>query len=70
MQRILFTITPSYNGWQLRDELRNRDWFALRQDALVAADTMAYARHALTGIPTGVMLEDRSGGPVICVEHG
>ena len=43
MERVLFTVSPSYNGWQLRDEWRNRDWFAQRDDALIAADTMAGA---------------------------
>ena len=71
MQRVQFTISPSYNGWQLRDELRNRDWFARRDDALQAADTMAGARHALTGIPTAVVIEDGTGKPpVLCVQHG
>ncbi len=71
MQRVQFTISPSYNGWQLRDELRNRDWFAQMDDALVAADTMAGARHALTGIPTAVVLEEGAGRPsVLYVVHG
>lgn len=70
MQRILFTISPSYNGWELRDELRNRDWFDQCQDALIAADKMACARHELTGVPTGVMLDDRTGEPMICATHG
>ena len=70
MERLLFTISPAYNGWQVRDELRNRDWFALRQDAVVAADTLAYARHTLTGTPTGVLIDNRDGEPVLCAQHG
>ena len=71
MERVQFTISPSYNGWQLRDELRNRDWFALREDALLAADPMAGARHALTGTPTAVVVEDGTGKPpVFCTLHG
>ena len=71
MARVLFTVAPSYNGWQLRDEWRNRDWFAQRDDALIAADTMAGARHALTGIPTAVVMDEGVGKPpVLCATHG
>ncbi|HEY5971835.1 MAG TPA: hypothetical protein VIT22_07650 [Pseudoxanthomonas sp.] len=70
MDRVLFTITPSYNGWQVRDELRNRDWFAVREDAVMSADTMAYARHALTGNPTGVLIDDEEGHRTLCAQHG
>lgn len=70
MDRVLFTITPRYNGWEVRDELRSRDWFSVRQEAVVSADTMACARHCLTGLPTGVLIDDADGNRVVCAQHG
>lgn len=70
MERILFTISPVYNGWQVRDELRNRDWFELIEDAVASADTLAQARHALAGISTGVLVDVGEGDAVMRARHG
>jgi hypothetical protein len=70
MQRVLFTITASYNGWQVRDELRNRDWFEQLEDAVASANTLAHTRHILTGHATGVMVETGHGDTVLRVCHG
>lgn len=70
MERILFTISPVYNGWQVRDELRNRDWFEQLEDALASADILAQARHALTGNSTGVLVDVGEGDAIIRARHG
>ncbi len=70
MDRALFTVTPRYRGWRVRDELRDRDWFAQRHEAVIAADTLAYARYRLSGQPTGVVIDDWRGEPVLCAMHG
>jgi hypothetical protein len=70
MQRILFTITASYNGWRVRDELRNRDWFEQLQDAVACADTLAHTRYLLTGHSTGVLVEVGQGDTVMQTRHG
>ena len=70
MQRVLFTITASYNGWQVRDELRNRDWFEQLEDAVASASTLAQARYQLTGNSTGVLVEVGQGDTVMRVRHG
>ena len=70
MERILFTISPVYNGWQVRDELRNRDWFEQLEDAVVSADILAQARHALTGNRTGVLVDVGEGDAVMRARHG
>ncbi len=70
MERILFTISPAYNGWQVRDELRSRDWFEQLEDALVSADTLAHARHALTGRRTGVLVDVGVDDAVMRIRHG
>ena len=70
MERILFTLSPIYNGWQVRDELRNRDWFEQLEDALASADTLASARHALTGNRTGVLVDVGEGDAVMRARHG
>lgn len=61
MDRVKFTIAPLYNGWQVCDELRNRDWCAQLEDAVIAADTLAQALHALTGRPTRIVIDDGNG---------
>ncbi len=70
MERILFTISPVYNGWHVRDELRNRDWFEQLEDAVASADTLAQARHALTGSSTGVLVDVGDGDTVMRARHG
>lgn len=70
MQRVLFTITASYNGWQVRDELRNRDWFEQLEDAVTSANTLAQARYVLTGHSTGVLVEIGQGDTVMHARHG
>ena len=70
MDRVRFTVAPLYNGWQVSDELRNRDWFVRREDAVKAADTLAQALHALTGKPTGIVVDDGAGGQDECGFHG
>lgn len=70
MDRVKFTIAPLYNGWQVRDELRNRDWCAQLEDAVIAADTLAQALHALTGKPTGIVIDDGNGQQTECGLHG
>ena len=70
VDRLKFTIAPLYNGWEVRDALRNRDWFVRLEDAVVAADTLAQALHALTGKPTGTVIEDGSGQQTECGLHG
>ena len=70
MERILFTLTPAYNGWQVRDELRNRDWFEHLEDALSSADALAQARYALTGRCTGVLVDVGEGDAVMRARHG
>ena len=70
MERILFTISPVYSGWQVRDELRNRDWFEQLEDAVASADTLAQARHALTGNRTGVLVDVGEGDAVMRARHG
>lgn len=70
MQRVLFTITASYNGWQVRDELRNRDWFEQLEDAVASANTLAQTRYALTGHSTGVLVEAAEGDTVMRILHG
>jgi hypothetical protein len=45
-------------------------WFALRHDAVISADTLARARHCLTGQPTGVWIDDPQGPPVLYAQHG
>lgn len=70
MDRVQFTIAPLYNGWQVRDGLRNRDWFVVLDDAVASANTMALALHALTGRPTGVLIDNGNGQPRVCGEHG
>lgn len=68
MERILFTVSPVYNGWQVRDELRNRDWFEQLEDAVASADTQA--RHALTGNGTGVLVDVGEGDAIMRARHG
>lgn len=70
MERIRFTITPLYNGWRVRDGLRDRDWFERLEEAVAAADTLAQARHALTGNATAVVVEQEGASPVLLQEHG
>jgi hypothetical protein len=70
MQRVLFTIAARYNGWQVRDELRNRDWFEELEDAVASANTLAHTRHLLTGHATGVLVEVGQGDTVMRAEHG
>ena len=70
MERILFTISSVYNGWQVRDELRSRDWFEQLDDAVASADTLAQARHALTGRCTGVLVDVGEGDVVMHARHG
>lgn len=70
MDRIQFTIAPLYNGWQVRDALRSRDWFVRLEDAVNAADTLAGALHALTGAPTGIVIDDGAGRKTECGSHG
>ena len=70
MERILFTISPVYNGWQVRDELRSRDWFELLEDAVASANTLAQTRHALTGSRTGVLIDVGAGDAVMRARHG
>lgn len=70
MERILFIISPVYNGWQVRDELRNRDWFEQLEDAVASANTLAQARHALTGIGTGVLVDVGEGDTIMRARHG
>ena len=70
MERILFTISPVYNGWQVRDELRSRDWFEQLEDAVASADTLAQARHVLTGKSTGVLVDVGDGDTVMRARHG
>lgn len=70
MERILFTISRRYNGWQVRDELRERDWFAQLEAAVESAGTLARTRHLLTGAPTGVLVWVEEDGPVLRARHG
>lgn len=70
MERVLFTISPLYNGWQVRDELRDRDWFEQLEDAVASADTLAQARHALTGNSTGVLVDVGDGDAIMRARHG
>ena len=70
MQRVLFTITSSYNGWQVRDELRNRDWFEHLEDAVASANTLAQTRYVLTGHSTGVLVDVGQGDTVMRTRHG
>ena len=70
MDRMDFTIEPLYNGWQVRDGLRNRDWCARLEDAVAAADTLAHALHALTGARTGIVIDDGHGVQTECGVHG
>lgn len=70
VDRVQFTIAPLYNGWQVRDELRNRDWCVRLEDAVTAADTLAQALHALTGKPTGIVIDDGTGVQTECGLHG
>ena len=70
VDRVQFTIAPLYNGWQVRDELRNRDWFEQLEDAVASADTLAQARHALTGSSTGVLVDVGEGEAVMRARHG
>jgi hypothetical protein len=70
MERILFTISPVYNGWQVRDEIRSRDWFEQLEDAVASADTLAQARHALTGRGTGVLVDVGGGDAIMRARHG
>ncbi len=69
MQRMQFTIAPLYNGWQVRDELRNRDWFVSLEEAVGAAKTLASALHALTGRPTEVLIDDGNGESSSCCSY-
>ena len=70
VDRVKFTVAPLYNGWQVRDELRNRDWCVRLEDAVTAADTLAQALHALTGTPTGIVIDDGNGQQTECGLHG
>jgi len=70
MERVLFTISPLYNGWQVRDELRDRDWFEKLEDAVASANTLAQARHAMTGNSTGVLVDVGDGDTIMRVRHG
>jgi hypothetical protein len=70
VERVKFTIAPLYNGWQVRDELRNRDWCVRLEDAVAAADTLAQALHALTGKPTRTVIDDGTGRQRECGRHG
>ena len=54
----------------MRDELRNRDWFEQLEDALASADTLAQARHALTGNSTGVLVDVGEGDAVMRIRYG
>lgn len=70
MDRVLFTISPRYNGWQVRDELRDRDWFTGLEAAVASASIPAQARHALTGQATGVLVQVGEGEGFVRVRHG
>ena len=70
MERLLFTISPRYNGWQVRDDLRNRDWFDDLEKAVASASTLAQLRHALTGRCTGVLVQLGDDEAVLRVRHG
>ncbi|MEO6104016.1 MAG: hypothetical protein ABIP44_10310 [Pseudoxanthomonas sp.] len=70
MERILFTISPVYNGWQVRDELRNRDWFEQLEEAVASADALAEARYALTGHLTCVLVDVGEGDAIMRSRHG
>ena len=70
VERLLFTISPRYNGWQVRDELRDRDWFAELEPAVASASTLAQLRHALTGHCTGVLVQLGDDEAVLRVRHG
>ncbi len=51
-----FTILPQMAGWQLQRDGQHDTWFARWDDALEAADVMAGAHHAATGLPTAVVV--------------
>jgi len=70
VERVLFTISPRYNGWQVRDELRNRDWFEELEQAVASASTLAQLRHSLTGRATGVLVQVGEDVAVMRVRHG
>lgn len=70
MQQARFTITPYYNGWRVDDGLRDRDWFECLEDAIASADTLAQARHALTGVATTVVVVDGVAEPQLMRRHG
>lgn len=70
MERLLFTISPHYNGWQVRDDVRNRDWFSGLDEAVAAASTLAQLRYALTGCSTGVLVQVGEDETVMRVRHG
>ena len=70
MERLLFTISPRYNGWQVRDEVRNRDWFSALDEAVAAASSLAQVRYALTGCATGVLVQVGADETVMRVRHG
>lgn len=70
MQTVLFTVSPVYNGWQVHDELRRRDWYEQLEDAVVSAGTLAQLRYALTGQPTAVVVSTSDGEAVIRQRHG
>ncbi len=70
MERLLFTISPRYNGWQVRDEARNRDWFSGLDEAVASADALAQCRYALTGCSTGVLVQVGEDETVMRARHG
>ena len=70
MDRMQSTIAPLYNGWQVRDELRNRNWCMRLEDAVTAADTLVQALHALTGKPIGIVIDDDTCVQTECGLHG
>jgi hypothetical protein len=57
MNRLLYTVSPAHDGWQLCEHGERRNWFPDKRTALLAADQLAHLRHEGTGRPTGVKVQ-------------
>lgn len=70
MQRLMFTIVPAGDGWQLFEGHEGRQWFARREQALETADLMAASLHEHHGIPTAVIIDMAGRESVMVGCHG
>ncbi|WCE02627.1 hypothetical protein [Pseudoxanthomonas sp. JBR18] len=70
MQRVLFTIAASDQGWQLYEGEHGRFWFTDRDEALHTASVIASSLHERHGISTAVIMDMAGREAVLVARHG